>query len=1195
MPGQKYKNPKTGTVINWEGPANPSQEDLDAAERDLNFRNKAKVAIASQDDRGFLNTEHNIPGLGPSSLNDVASGILSPFYYKNIANSGKQLAKGLSGGRSGEGGYSSTTKQLNDVLSGAMGVAAPIAIPAGLMGAPAATLAGLASGIGAQIGAKKLAQKITESNDLESPDPDLLELGTNLLGLGVGGKVANKFTPKTPAEVMPGKSGSPWNFSFQDPNQGRALPPGQETLPAVQNPIFRPQQEVPPNVTPPPSAPVGSPQLNTSTIPPGVQGITENAPPLNYRNMTQNQQPLQEINPFATGSYNPVVRQVSPGGDISAPGEQLPNVPNPIIQQAQTPQLPEGTSPEQGLQLPVEKPNLTNSGKPGILKTPEDLQGTIETFRKSLETRLRNIENKVGVKTPEETLPEPKNKTLQSTEVIPELPEDLFAKDRGPQIDDLDTSRLIKNNKVTEIPDVEELKQLNSGELPQVEEPTSPQQRDYNTALSKLDIKNSDSMNMAAAKGQGLGLDKTKVLNDMIDNFTKQGVDKGLATKLAAFRVGKTFGDIKPVEGTMELPEVVSPETVDKPGKGLGEVIKKSRYKSPTEVPKELWGTKKDPWRTQRGSISTDDIGEDLKRFFVETTKAPLKAAKSFFGTTTHILEDSDNPSANYVGTTLKTGDDLHARFIGNVEGNASDIIKNLSDKDKDSATAILDGKSPNNASPESIVAAKRLRDEVFDPILKAIQKAYPQGIHGEGKPVKGIADYFPHIEERASEFPALHAAFGDRMANFFGDLGKDARTLRESFGSSPEDFGTGSGFNTAKKPDSRFFNQRDPNVANYMTDLNKVLPMYIESAADVLFRRTAIEKSLGKINDLTGVEKDLALQAIRKFASDSQYPTSEMGMKAITGPLQRNFARSLLWFNPGLYSLHIGRLGNVLQDLPASYFAKGAAELMKDPVGSYQETMRNGLLPQVRPWAFMKPMEKMDHFGNAFGLADFIPDAIAYKGFKQKFLDEGYRQKEAEIKAITAAKDASLRTSPSRGVGFNNSYWGLADPVKQFKGIQSKLVEQYLRNGARIVSYSSDLTGGERAALATRMAIGTMFGLIAMKQGYKMWHMNPSSLFDFEGGALGNIKNITSDFYNAINEEKEGHSEQRDKHLAQAVAKMMKFIPGVASVDKSIERIQKGKNVTGEPEEKDHPEFHKPGKPVQIPLVRFMNDSKNP
>src|ERR1022692_1672632 len=79
----KYKSQATGAVINWEGRNPPTGEDLEVLERDLNFRNKAKVAMAGQGVLDAFSLQHPVqawleqPRMGTNmSVDDIGTSVV---------------------------------------------------------------------------------------------------------------------------------------------------------------------------------------------------------------------------------------------------------------------------------------------------------------------------------------------------------------------------------------------------------------------------------------------------------------------------------------------------------------------------------------------------------------------------------------------------------------------------------------------------------------------------------------------------------------------------------------------------------------------------------------------------------------------------------------------------------------------------------------------------------------------------------------------------------------------------------------------------------------------------------------------------------------------------------------------------------------------------------------------------------------
>lgn len=97
---RRYKNPKTGAIVGWDGP-NPSADDLDAAERVLHYKNRFSVQQAGAEQPTSLDAR--VARLLPSeklAATSVAAGIIASLvvsaavlWWKRavILNEGRQI------------------------------------------------------------------------------------------------------------------------------------------------------------------------------------------------------------------------------------------------------------------------------------------------------------------------------------------------------------------------------------------------------------------------------------------------------------------------------------------------------------------------------------------------------------------------------------------------------------------------------------------------------------------------------------------------------------------------------------------------------------------------------------------------------------------------------------------------------------------------------------------------------------------------------------------------------------------------------------------------------------------------------------------------------------------------------------------------------------------------------------------------
>src|SRR6185369_7153806 len=138
-------------------------------------------------------------------------------------------------------------------------------------------------------------------------------------------------------------------------------------------------------------------------------------------------------------------------------------------------------------------------------------------------------------------------------------------------------------------------------------------------------------------------------------------------------------------------------------------------------------------------------------------------------------------------------------------------------------------------------------------------------------------------------------------------------------------------------------------------------------------------------------------------------------------------------------------------------YTALGLKKLAISPLESWTEAAKMGLLQnEIRPFNFKTPMEKMDSIGNFLSLADYIDKTAGYFGYKQKFLDAGMPEQQAQLAAIKETKRVSQTVDAARKMkAFSNRSNIIGGEVgsaitTQFRQVPAKIIEQYIRIAAQ-------------------------------------------------------------------------------------------------------------------------------------------------
>ncbi len=521
-----------------------------------------------------------------------------------------------------------------------------------------------------------------------------------------------------------------------------------------------------------------------------------------------------------------------------------------------------------------------------------------------------------------------------------------------------------------------------------------------------------------------------------------------------------------------------------------------------------------------------------------------VSAFRSELGSMNRTLRESELPGAQELGRYLPRVEDLKQKFVGTFERKVANITKHFNKADRKKIGQLLDKfENPRTATgydAQIVEAAAQLRS-----LLDDIHKMIPTGSRKGGGQTGYIRGYLTHIADLLEGDSMFSGVFKDMMDYHLGPL-KAAKNLltRERLDKATVDAEPGTvGEHGHGKPSSKFVEERVGKIKDIELDVNRILPLYIESVAKVIYDKPAIGKAIkmaAKIPESSA--KELADWYIRNYARYDAYPGLENAWNTFTGRLMRVTARSLLGFDTRLFMLHAARaFTNILPELPTKYFMYGTKELFKSPYRNYEEAGRMGLLPNnVRPWTLKRPMEKIDTITNLLGIADYIPDAIAYNGFKKMFRDKGIGEAEASRMAVDATKDASLRVTPARSAKLFTRKLGIVRPYTQFRQQQFKIVEQFI-----------DIFKKRDPAQLARLAVGagTMM-YVAKEMHIATWHLGPY-IAKLNGPAYDRI-------YRALGKLAKGDIEGGATDLA------LLFTPGGISLS---EQLKKGPSMIEEEE----------------------------
>jgi hypothetical protein len=232
--------------------------------------------------------------------------------------------------------------------------------------------------------------------------------------------------------------------------------------------------------------------------------------------------------------------------------------------------------------------------------------------------------------------------------------------------------------------------------------------------------------------------------------------------------------------------------------------------------------------------------------------------------------------------------------------------------------------------------------------------------------------------------------------------------------------------------------------------------------------------------------------------------------------------------------------------EVPTKYFLKGIGKTIADPIGTYQDLGRRGVLPSnTTPWLFKNYGEKLDvplQFG---GIGDALPDAIGWHGLNEMYKDKGYDSVTAGNMASDRVMDISARSTPARMQRMFDLH-GPFRPLIQYKQQIFKIAEQYAVQIPRAMRGS--IQGQEKAAnlgklLKYTAGIGTLLTL-QKEAGITSWHLKPQDLVKFGGGVFGTL-------VKAIKDGAEGNVEKAVTDLG------LMFVPGSSEIKGLVEKGQ--------------------------------------
>ena len=564
-------------------------------------------------------------------------------------------------------------------------------------------------------------------------------------------------------------------------------------------------------------------------------------------------------------------------------------------------------------------------------------------------------------------------------------------------------------------------------------------------------------------------------------------------------------------------------------------------------------------------------------------------------GSSVHKLLAS-RPETKPISDTLVNAQDKGTEWLASNMRDFEEVFHGLSDEDAIKTTQLINHGTQdiaynlkNGITPDLIARAKQfksLTDEVHN-------LARQSGVtNKEGKPIGYFDQYFPYMQKmpegmqnQIKEIWNHYVGRNSPMAELF--LGKGGPPTDKGLGVTGDIYNKGQG-----DPWSIFAQTRKGmNPADINWNPRQVVPAFLESMKKVIFDGPAIDKATEQLKNVPQSNlKDAATWAIKNFSGYDADKNLHQAYDSAASQAARITARSYVSGNLPLHALHLGEIPvNIYPELGEKYSLLGAAKVIRHPLDNYTEMARMGMLQgEIKPWAFKTASERADSVGYFFSSVESFVKGIAYQGSKAKFIAEGMEPEQAKYAAMAKAKDLTLTVDKARQMKWlspESKIMGgeVASKLgQQFKGIPSKIVEQYI-DIAREVAKNPDKMDPYLKVM--RALAGSASAGVATAYGAHMMHVNPTSLVKMT--AFGPFANsmyqiFGNDVYNAGKRMAQGDDNGAKQYLMQAAIDTAALItPGGNSIRKGVGEI------FGE-------ETIKPGKYAPKPMkLRFSNPVK--
>lgn len=496
--------------------------------------------------------------------------------------------------------------------------------------------------------------------------------------------------------------------------------------------------------------------------------------------------------------------------------------------------------------------------------------------------------------------------------------------------------------------------------------------------------------------------------------------------------------------------------------------------------------------------------------------KGDITAYDSQYNSVNKVLDR--DPLTSPISKILTDAQDIKPRWL---YGKFREFEQPIQDLNKDQAIAVVKLQNhgvsdpaynqANNITPDMINRANQLQS-LFDDVHDFMVQMGVKGNNGTTN-LGYLSNYIPHMQRGPNgmmeQIKDIWAHYVGRQNPFYKAM-FDSSIDPNNTSTSTDIFSKG----LAKDPWSQFTMTRKGNMnpADIEWDPRKVIPAYLESAARLSFDGPAIVKAENAFkqveSQLAPRQRELAAWAITNYSGYESRPNLDAPWDSITRSMAKKTAQSLISFSPGVHLLHLGEIpANIFPDLGPKYTAIGVKDLTTNLFSNFKEMAQLGLIQdEVKPMSFKTVGEKIDSIGYYRSYVESIVKAIAYRGAKAMYADQGLTGAELTNAAIKKAKDLTLTVDKSRQM------MGLSPEAKMFGGASNKLTGQFkgipLKFAEQQQEWIKQLAANPKGADAWYKVLKTLTGVgvagaLTYETGKKLVH-GATPLELGAGAALG-------------------------------------------------------------------------------------------